>query len=139
EREDDRVRKIGGLAGRAGGGLFVLDKGSSTIHRYGPGMEWLGAFYHPAAGELTGLAAGPDGEVWVGLDPSLEIVRLDSTGRETARARGPGKGFGEITALAADAAGSVYVLDARARLVRLFDRSGAPLGEVDLAPLGELD
>lgn len=136
DRDPGRVRRIGGIAVSPDGRVLLIDASTPSVLAYDRNLVFQSVVYRAESGEISGIATGPDGEVWIGLAKPGEILRLDARGRETARISGATAGVASMSDLAVDEIGDLYVLDDRTRSVLVFDRNARPVTVIGLDGLG---
>ena len=117
------------LALDAEGNVWVADYGNSRLQKFGPEGQYLAKFGTGGTGngqfwELNGVAVAPDGSIWT--SDAVSVQHFSSAGTYLGRLPS-GSGTGQIKtpqSLAVDSAGNVYVADAGADRVSVFDKEG---------------
>jgi DNA-binding beta-propeller fold protein YncE len=126
ERGRVLLRPVGLCAGDDGS-LLVSDPGSSTVYELRTGEKALRVFTSRRLVTPTGLARLANGDVWVADADRGVLVRFDARGGYQSEA-GAGT-LARPTGLAYDRMRDrLYVADAQAHHVAVFDGAGKPLG-----------
>jgi DNA-binding beta-propeller fold protein YncE len=104
------------------GVMYVTDIGA--VHVYDFAGKKYGVIKGPGIITPSGVAAGPDGRVYVGETSRKKVFIFDSGGKEV----GSIAGFSAPAGLAIDAArGRLVVSDAKEHKISVFDLGGKPL------------
>lgn len=81
-----------------------------------------------------GIAAGPNGRIYVADSGNQRLLILDQEGRLVSEVSGGAEPFDDLSDVATDRSGRVYVLDAGRARLSLFDGEGEYVGEVPAQP-----
>ena len=128
--EERLVRPMGVLV--ANGVVYVADPGATGVHRFDPVTKRYTLLIGPGETPLpspVALAHCGNGEVYV-TDSALGAVLVIRPGAKAADLL-PLPKFERPVGIACDpATGRLYVADAKAHIVRIFDPDGTPRGSI---------
>ncbi|HXI04052.1 MAG TPA: tetratricopeptide repeat protein [Candidatus Saccharimonadales bacterium] len=126
------VEKIGGAWRAAGKGIWILDTGDGELLLYGADLSQPKVLVtDKAAGvRMSALAAGPDDLIYVLDEKSDGVLVLQDGGLDPLTRGGATAGFEDPVALATDALGDIYVLDAKRKVVEILGPDGGHLATI---------
>jgi sugar lactone lactonase YvrE len=113
-------------------GTFTVDEfteSGSFIRKIGPAPTGLGAGSEPGQFyyDTHGIAAGPDGRIWVVDAGNSRVQEFNETGEFIAQFGKKGTGNGQFTSMngiARDSQGTIWVADGEGHRVQGFTESG---------------
>jgi len=133
------------------GSIYILDSGNARVQKFDPQGQFLLSWGESGkeAGQFSleyytgpcGLAAGPDGSVYVADTWNHRVQKFDSEGRFIRLLTGAGGSFFGPRDVTVDNSGNVYVVDTGNKRIQKFDSDGKFLlqwGRAGALP-GELD
>lgn len=121
DNENNRIQKFDSS------GNFVTQWGHMGTRKWGREGETRADKAESKFYKLRGLAAGPDGYVYVADSGNNRIQKFDSRGNYITQWGGPGSGEGEFkdpTDVAVDSKGYIYVADSGNNRIQKFDGDG---------------
>jgi DNA-binding beta-propeller fold protein YncE len=135
----------GSIAFASDGGFYVSDVLNERVQQFDADRRFVRSWVVASGGDVeadvpTWIAVGPDGNVYVVVDTSSDIVQVYSPEGELLRkfgssAPGPGHLSG-AGAIAFDPAGNIWVLDPGDKSIVQFSPAGEPLLELQPSEIG---
>jgi hypothetical protein len=113
---------------QASGDIYIADSTDSVVDRYNAAGEYLSQI--TGIPQASGLAVGPTGELSViAEENSSSIYQFDSSANQIRHITPGGSLRDELTSVALDTVGDLYVANRTSETVEEYDSSGSPAGE----------